>query len=126
LYISGNENLTGAISRGLCLLLASCALESLSLLTSPKTLGELPDSPIVVTPDTEDYCYRGRHLSIPSPTKDTSTHMRGPHIQHYEPRRISHTYGLHNIQSINSPIIPLRNIGHPQDSSTALYSWRRT
>ena len=28
--------------------------------------------------------------------------------------------------SINSPIIPLRNIGHPQESSTALYSWRRT
>jgi len=28
--------------------------------------------------------------------------------------------------SISSPIIPLQNIGHPQDSSTALYSWRRT
>jgi hypothetical protein len=29
-------------------------------------------------------------------------------------------------QSINSPIIPLRNIGRPQESSTALYSSRRT
>ena len=29
-------------------------------------------------------------------------------------------------QSINSPIIPLRNIGHPQESSTELYSWRCT
>ena len=29
-------------------------------------------------------------------------------------------------QSINSPIILLRNIGHPQDSSTALCSWRCT
>jgi len=29
-------------------------------------------------------------------------------------------------RSINSPIIPLQNIGHPQESSTALYSWRRT
>jgi len=29
-------------------------------------------------------------------------------------------------QSTNSLIIPLQNIGHPQGSSTALCSWRRT
>ena len=28
--------------------------------------------------------------------------------------------------SINSPIIPLQDIGYPQDSSTAFYSWRHT
>jgi hypothetical protein len=29
-------------------------------------------------------------------------------------------------QSINRPIIRLRNIGHPQESSTILYSLRRS
>ena len=33
---------------------------------------------------------------------------------------------LNMYQSINSPIIPLRNIGHPQESSTALCSSRRS
>jgi hypothetical protein len=38
-------------------------------------------------------------------------------------RKRSYAY---RCQSINSPIIPLRNIGRPQKSSTALYSSRRT
>ena len=35
-----------------------------------------------------------------------------------------YTYNIN--QSINRRIIPLRNIGHPQDSFTLLYSWQHT